>query len=154
MNCRAICGIDFYGLCTKYLLNFNLFAGNSNLVYTIIRKRNVFHALANLPVDHSAISKALAKKSKRLVQAVRSRTDSSTSSASQGVAAIAGGGDISQGEQIQEGAFPAQEAPPGTLKTTLAATPAVSAMTERTHAHKQHQLGLPEDQVKNGGKKE
>lgn len=29
------------------------FDGNSNLVYTIIRKRHVFHALANLPSDTS-----------------------------------------------------------------------------------------------------
>ena len=37
------------------------FDGNANLVYTIIRKRNVFHQLANLPSDHSAIAKALKK---------------------------------------------------------------------------------------------
>lgn len=35
------------------------FDGNSNLVYTIIRKRHVFHALANLPADLHGISKCL-----------------------------------------------------------------------------------------------
>lgn len=35
------------------------FDGNSNLVYTIIRKRHVFHALANLPSDASGISRCL-----------------------------------------------------------------------------------------------
>lgn len=35
------------------------FDGNSNLVYTIIRKRHVFHALANLPSDTSGISRCL-----------------------------------------------------------------------------------------------
>jgi hypothetical protein len=35
------------------------FDGNSNLVYTIIRKRQVFHALANLPTDNSGINKCL-----------------------------------------------------------------------------------------------
>lgn len=35
------------------------FDGNSNLVYTIIRKRHVFHALANLPSDVQGISKCL-----------------------------------------------------------------------------------------------
>lgn len=33
------------------------FDGNSNLVYTIIRKRAVFHNLAHLPSDGGAISK-------------------------------------------------------------------------------------------------
>ena len=75
--------------------------GNANLVYTIIRKRNVFHQLANLPTEHSAIAKALTKRGRRLVQ---------------------GGGD--HGEQpSMEGSIPATEAEPGTLKVTLMATP-------------------------------
>jgi len=122
------------------------FDGNSNLVYTIIRKRNIFHALANLPVDYNSIAKALAKKSKRLnAPSGRSRADSTFSTAAPPVPVSEAASPV--GEQTQEGAFPAQEAPPGTLKTTLAATPAVSAMTEKTHAHKQNQLGLPEDQA-------
>ncbi|XP_034103607.1 protein HID1 [Drosophila albomicans] len=35
------------------------FDGNSNLVYTIIRKRHVFHAMANLPTDMAGIAKCL-----------------------------------------------------------------------------------------------
>jgi hypothetical protein len=35
------------------------FDGNSNLVYTIIRKRHVFHALANIPTDMNSINKCL-----------------------------------------------------------------------------------------------
>lgn len=35
------------------------FDGNSNLVYTIIRKRHVFHAMANLPTDMTGIAKCL-----------------------------------------------------------------------------------------------
>lgn len=35
------------------------FDGNANLIYTIIRKRNVFHALANLPTDPHGIAKCL-----------------------------------------------------------------------------------------------
>ncbi|XP_011291696.2 protein HID1 [Musca domestica] len=35
------------------------FDGNSNLVYTIIRKRHVFHAMANLPTDMNGIAKCL-----------------------------------------------------------------------------------------------
>lgn len=46
------------------------FDGNANLVYTIIRKRHVFHALANLPADLSAISRCL---SSRATKGDRSR---------------------------------------------------------------------------------
>lgn len=35
------------------------FDGNSNLVYTIIRKRHVFHGMANLPTDMAGIAKCL-----------------------------------------------------------------------------------------------
>ncbi|EYB82170.1 hypothetical protein Y032_0365g3586 [Ancylostoma ceylanicum] len=35
------------------------FDGNSNLIYTIIRKRQVFYQLANLPTDSASISKSL-----------------------------------------------------------------------------------------------
>ncbi|XP_014387237.1 PREDICTED: protein HID1 [Myotis brandtii] len=40
------------------------FDGNSNLVYAIIRKRSVFHQLANLPTDPPAIHKALQRRRK------------------------------------------------------------------------------------------
>ncbi|XP_026077931.1 protein HID1-like isoform X3 [Carassius auratus] len=40
------------------------FDGNFNLVYGIIRKRNLFHQLANLPTDVSSIQKALQRKSR------------------------------------------------------------------------------------------
>uniref|UniRef100_T1K251 HID1 domain-containing protein n=1 Tax=Tetranychus urticae TaxID=32264 RepID=T1K251_TETUR len=46
------------------------FDGNSNLVYTIIRKRNIFHNLANLATDYGTIQKSL------------NRSSSSSSSAS------------------------------------------------------------------------
>ena len=35
------------------------FDGNANLIYTIIRKRTVFHNLANLPTDHCSIQRSL-----------------------------------------------------------------------------------------------
>ncbi|KAL7022259.1 hypothetical protein ACKWTF_012188 [Chironomus riparius] len=35
------------------------FDGNSNLIYTIIRKRQVFHTLANIPTDMNSINKCL-----------------------------------------------------------------------------------------------
>lgn len=46
----------------SYVVNCNkrVGTGNSNLVYTIIRKRAVFHNLANLPHEHAAIARSLA----------------------------------------------------------------------------------------------
>ncbi|VDD92332.1 unnamed protein product [Enterobius vermicularis] len=41
------------------------FDGNSNLIYTIIRKRQVFYQLANLPVDASSISNSLQTRKSR-----------------------------------------------------------------------------------------
>jgi hypothetical protein len=41
------------------------FDGNYNLVYTIIRKRTVFHQLANLPTDCSFVQKNASKKSNK-----------------------------------------------------------------------------------------
>ncbi|CAG5135245.1 unnamed protein product, partial [Candidula unifasciata] len=85
------------------------FDGNSNLVYTIIRKRNVFHQLANLPVDHSAIAKAMTKRGKKFAAPPQDTRD----------------------PQTMEGAQPALEAEPGTLKVSLAATPRIDKMTEK-----------------------
>lgn len=89
----------------KFLLNnFSCcdFPGNSNLVYAIIRKRNVFHQLANLPTDLQSIQKALQRK-KKAPEPI-SRTNSQ-----EGVS--------------MEGSRPAAPAEPGTLKTSLVATP-------------------------------
>lgn len=76
--------------------------GNSNLVYAIIRKRNVFHQLANLPTDPPAIHKALQRR--RRAPEPLSRTGS-------------------QEGASMEGSRPAAPAEPGTLKTSLVATP-------------------------------
>ena len=83
------------------IFNVYVVLGNSNLVYTIIRKRTIFHQLANLPTDHSSIAKALTKRSRKSVQSG------------------------SAGDELpsMEGSVPASEAEPGTLKATLAATP-------------------------------
>ncbi|XP_013077027.2 protein HID1-like [Biomphalaria glabrata] len=93
------------------------FDGNANLVYTIIRKRNVFHQLANLPIDHSAIAKAMTKRGKKFAAPPQDTHD----------------------PQTMEGAQPALEAEPGTLKVTLAATPRIDKMTERSAPDENHQ---------------
>lgn len=90
--------------------------GNSNLVYTIIRKRQVFHSLANLPSDYGSITKSLNKRNKQrhLPQATSHENLS---------------------ESAMEGSHPALPAEPGTLKATLPDTPGIGQMTERESAH-------------------
>ncbi|KAI3365716.1 hypothetical protein L3Q82_010155 [Scortum barcoo] len=85
------------------------FDGNYNLVYAIIRKRNVFHQLANLPSDVASIQKALQKKKKSGI----SRTNSVET-------------------ESMEGSKPAVHAEPGTLKTSLEATPGIDKITEKS----------------------
>ncbi|CAG9833048.1 unnamed protein product [Diabrotica balteata] len=91
------------------------FDGNSNLVYTIIRKRQVFHSLANLPVDYSSISKSINKRTKKRMSSSISHENIN--------------------EQAMEGSHPALPAEPGTLKATLPDTPQIAQMTERESAH-------------------
>uniref|UniRef100_A0A8D3DNF5 HID1 domain containing n=1 Tax=Scophthalmus maximus TaxID=52904 RepID=A0A8D3DNF5_SCOMX len=79
------------------------FDGNCNLVYAIIRKRNIFHHLANLPTDTASVQKALQKKRKSRV----SRTNSTEA-------------------ESMEGSRPAVPAEPGTLKASLEATPGMT----------------------------
>ncbi|CAH0564929.1 unnamed protein product [Brassicogethes aeneus] len=92
------------------------FDGNSNLVYTIIRKRQVFHSLANLPSDCGTISKSMTRRS------TRSRLSAAPSTEN-------------VSEPPMEGSRPALPAEPGTLKATLPDTPAIGQMTERESAH-------------------
>ncbi|KFM70070.1 Protein hid-1-like protein, partial [Stegodyphus mimosarum] len=96
------------------------FDGNSNLVYTIIRKRNVFHSLANLPTDHNTIQKSLSKRNKLV-------PSTSTMSLNSCVSGI--------NNQSMEGSTPAKPAEKGTLNASLAATPRIDKMTERERAH-------------------
>lgn len=71
-------------------------------MYAIIRKRNLFHQLANLQSDPASIHKALQRKRKS--PDVISRTGS-------------------QETVSMEGSHPAVPAEPGTLKTSLVAIP-------------------------------
>lgn len=69
-------------------------------MYAIIRKRSIFHQLANLASDTASIQKALQKKKKSGI----SRTNSIEM-------------------ESMEGSRPAVPAEPGTLKASLEATP-------------------------------
>ena len=61
----------------------------------------MFHHLANLPIDHSSIAKAMTKRGRKFAPPPQDTHD----------------------PQTMEGAQPALEAEPGTLKVSLAATP-------------------------------
>lgn len=74
-------------------------------MYAIIRKRSVFHQLANLPTDPPTIHKALQRR--RRAPEPLSRTGS-------------------QEGASMEGSRPAAPAEPGTLKTSLVATPGLA----------------------------
>lgn len=87
-----------HGFCPNNNLN-PPFTGNFNLVYAIIRKRNVFHQLANLPSDTTSIQRALQKKRTGISRANSVENES------------------------MEGSRPAVPAEPGTLKASLEATP-------------------------------
>jgi len=110
--------------------------GNSNLVYTIIRKRQVFHALANLPCDYGTISRSLTRRSIHGKSRPPSATPTSPTSPvppqivpvrEEKAAVVATAAEVDQGqvdeEETMEGSRPAMPAEPGTLKATLPALP-------------------------------
>ncbi|XP_068610586.1 protein HID1b [Brachionichthys hirsutus] len=84
------------------------FDGNYNLIYAIIRKRSVFHQLANLPSGTASIQKALQKKKSLGI----SRTNSG-------------------GAESPAGSRPAAPAEGGILKASLEATPGIDKITEK-----------------------
>lgn len=141
------------------------FDGNSNLVYTIIRKRQVFHALANIPTDINSINKCLSSRKmsgrlQRTAELMRKieiedepeleeedfdgeeLTDDMKVNKSPKRET-----DVSDEEQkseiveeSMEGSRPALPAEPGTLKATLLETPCIGQMTEKESAHPTPQL--------------
>ena len=122
------------------------FDGNSNLVYTLIRKRQVFHSLANLPTDTATINRTL--NSRRGANLMGKKWSSSSSKTGPGISVTKtvqnslsspssenSTTNKDEGEEgrrkerdsvepaVMEGSTPAQEAPPGTKTCTLAALP-------------------------------
>uniref|UniRef100_A0A8C7GEP3 HID1 domain containing n=1 Tax=Oncorhynchus kisutch TaxID=8019 RepID=A0A8C7GEP3_ONCKI len=86
------------------------FDGNCNLVYTLIRKRNIFHQLANLTSDPVTIHKALEMKKTTLARISRTNSQETIS---------------------MDGSRPAVPAEPGTLKASLVAIPAIDKLTKK-----------------------
>lgn len=132
------------------------FDGNSNLVYTIIRKRQIFHALANLPTDSYGISKCLSgrrggsrfhrpspivvkeieDKKKRTptqqeLDAASDEDDTETEDNKSETNSIV----ETHVEPSMEGSRPAQPAEPGTLNVSLLDTPDLGLITEKESAH-------------------
>jgi hypothetical protein len=89
----------------------SIFAGNSNLVYTIIRKRQVFYQLANLSSDSSSISQSLKNKKNKIIDISEKATPASSTE--------------------QKPKSP-DEPEKTTLQSTLAATPKIGAMIDKT----------------------
>ncbi len=106
------------------------FDGNSNLVYTIIRKRNIFFNLINLPTDQASIDQIIDKKLKR--PSIYSVNSTSMSQQQDKNNANQSNTKINEFNKTMEGAKEAKEAEPGTLKATLAEFPSVLNMTEKT----------------------
>lgn len=140
------------------------FDGNSNLVYTIIRKRQVFHALANIPSDTIGINKCMnSRKMSRINRPpeliarpnemdeeddedeVVIFDDQQRVEKKQATAAANGSTEEAEvtdedrksdtGEIVMEGSRPALPAEPGTLKATLLETPNIGQMTANESAH-------------------
>lgn len=114
------------------------FDGNSNLVYTIIRKRNIFHALANLPTDFGTIQRSLNKQLPK-----KSRPSMSSSKSCQSISSSKSDPLPNSADPLPASvpASPVEQEPPGDLQllppeqsmnVTLAATPRLDKMTEKT----------------------
>lgn len=148
------------------------FDGNSNLVYTIIRKRQVFHALANLPTDAAGIARCMSnRKGGKLNNSSHGSRDGVRNPHNNEVLpSTANAGNESEEEitvrtsqlalddrhpsdeedsrseiveESMEGSHPAQPAEPGTLKATLLDTPDITQMTERESAHPSGEATTP-----------
>lgn len=87
------------------------FDGNFNLVYSIIRKRSLFHQLANLSTDIISIQKALQKRSRSNNHAELNNPLNMTTS---------------------EGAFKTTPVQTGTLNASLKAMPGIDKLTEKS----------------------
>ncbi|XP_055381745.1 protein HID1 [Condylostylus longicornis] len=120
------------------------FDGNSNLVYTIIRKRHLFHALANLPSDMPGIAKCLsARKHGRFKSAkVISKPEPKEDIVAEEENEESNNEEETKTdivEESMEGSTPAKEAEPGTLQASLLDTPGITQMTEKESANPENE---------------
>lgn len=121
------------------------FDGNSNLIYTIIRKRQVFYQLSNLPSDQASISKAMIGRGKRKGDASATGGTVTPDQIPSLPPLKTPDSERPNETPIIEGLKIAEEAKPGTLKATLPAIPNVSNMTEPSEANIQSSSGASSD---------
>lgn len=109
------------------------FDGNSNLIYTIIRKRNIFHSLANLPTDYCTIQKSLNKQIRKRPKHLPTSSSVSESDISSPTSptSLSAPGEPEPGES--QAKFMDTENCEQPFNVSLAATPRIDKMTERTH---------------------
>jgi hypothetical protein len=112
------------------------FDGNSNLIYTIIRKRQVFYQLANLNTDASSIANNLKNRrgkqgtaateaAEKTPQSPTIQTPPPTGNPENPLAAATEKLKISGENVVEESEGP-------NLQSTLAKTPAITSMTDKT----------------------
>lgn len=120
------------------------FDGNSNLVYTIIRKRHIFHSMANLPSDMSGIAKCLKakklEKSKALAAVLPKITKKELEVDEAEEDLEDDDSDVDKNDMLEEedgenAAAEAVDAEAGTLKVVLKDTPNLNDMTEKESTH-------------------
>lgn len=92
------------------------------MVYTIIRKRQVFHALANLPCDGPGIARSLQNKRSNSLGAQASPLSKDVKTVDRKDGASSPTGSEPEAASM-EGSRPALPAEPGTLNATLPDTP-------------------------------
>lgn len=100
------------------------FDGNANLIYTIIRKRQVFYQLANLSTDPASIAKSLNSRKGKNSTDVASKTPQSP------ITQTPPPTTDSKTEKDKLSLDPANEGP--NFQSTLAATPDIKTMTDKT----------------------
>ena len=116
------------------------FDGNSNLVYTIIRKRQVFHALANLPTDCGAINKTLTRRGKKTVSRTTSDAAQSPPQSPTDIKELPNSQVNAATTPLEAtNAKPAATAEPGTYKASLMEVPHIDKLTEKASAHPSQQ---------------
>ncbi|CAM2717839.1 unnamed protein product [Rotaria socialis] len=113
------------------------FDGNANLVYTIIRKRQVFFALSNLATDSPTIAKLSTKNSNAPSASSKKNVDSSESKQTifQTPLKSVGDGEPQLNKDFaQQLSLNSAGLMTSAMTTTLAETPSIHKMTERTLA--------------------
>ncbi|CAM4858394.1 unnamed protein product [Rotaria socialis] len=113
------------------------FDGNANLVYTIIRKRQVFFALSNLATDSPTIAKLSTKNSNAPSASSKKNVDSSESKQTifQTPLKSVGDGEPQLNKDLaQQLSLNSAGLMTSAMTTTLAETPSIHKMTERTLA--------------------